>query len=62
MNMLAKCVMHLKTYNGTKGNKSRSAQSKIIGHKKGSNQSDCSKLKRKVGMERCLPVGRVGEN
>ena len=30
--------------------------------KKGSNQSDRSKLKRRVGMERCLPVGRVGEN
>jgi hypothetical protein len=30
--------------------------------KKRSNQSDRSKLKRKVGMERCLPVGRVGEN
>jgi hypothetical protein len=30
--------------------------------KKGSNQSDRSKLKRKVGMERCLPIGRVGED
>jgi hypothetical protein len=60
--MLAKCVMHPKTYNGTKGNKSKSTQSKSMGHKKGSNQYDRSKLKRKVGMERCLPVGRVGEN
>ena len=25
-------------------------------------QSNRSKLKRRVGMERCLPVGRVGEN
>ena len=33
-NMLAKCVMHPKTYNGTKENKSRSAQSKSMGHKK----------------------------
>jgi hypothetical protein len=33
-----------------------------MGHKKGSNQSDRSKLKRKVGMERCLPIGRVGED
>ena len=31
-NMLAKCVMHPKTYNGTKGNKSRSTQSKSMGH------------------------------
>jgi hypothetical protein len=61
-NMLAKCVMHPKTYNGTKGNKSRSAQSKSMGHKKGSIQSDRSKLKRKVGMERYLPVGRIGED
>jgi hypothetical protein len=30
--------------------------------KKGSNQSDRSKLKRKVGMERYLPIGRVGED
>jgi hypothetical protein len=48
-----------------KGNKSRSAQEKkkeSKGHKKGSNQSNRSKLKRRVGMERCLPVGCVGEN
>ncbi len=45
-----------------KGNKSRSAQSKSMGHKKGSNQSDRSKLKRRVRMERCLPVGRIGED
>ena len=60
--MFAKYVMHPKTYNGIKGNKSRSAQSKIMGHKKGSNQSDRSKLERRVGVERCLPVGRVGED
>ena len=46
----------------TKGNKSRNAQGKSTGHKKGSNQSDRSKLKRRVGMERCLPVECVGEN
>jgi hypothetical protein len=34
--MLAKCVMHPKTYNGTKGNKSRSTKSKSMGHNKGS--------------------------
>ena len=61
-NMFAKCVMHPKTYNGAKGNKSRSAQSKSMGHKKGSNQSDRSKLKRRVGMEMCLPVGPIGED
>ena len=61
-NMFAKCVMHPKTNNGTKGNKSRSAQSKSMRHKKGSNQSDHSKLKIRVGMERCLPVGRIGED
>ena len=61
-NMFAKCVMHPKTYNGTKGNKSRSTQSKSMGHKKGSNQSDHSKLKRRVGMEGCLPVGHIGED
>jgi hypothetical protein len=61
-NMFAKCVMHPKTYNGTKGNKSRSAQGKSMGHKKGSNQSDRLKLKRRVGMERRLLVERVGEN
>jgi hypothetical protein len=33
-----------------------------MGHKKGGSQSDRSKLKRRVGMERCLPVGRVGES
>ena len=60
--MVANYVMHPKTYNGTKGNKSRSAQSESMGHKKGSNQSDCSKLKRRVGMERCLPVGHIGED
>ena len=60
--MVANYVMHPKTYNGTKGNKSRSAQSESMGHKKGSNQSDHSKLKRRVGMERCLPVGRIGED
>jgi hypothetical protein len=47
---------------GIKGNKSRSAQGKSMGHKKGSDQSNRSKLKRRVGMERCLPVGRVGES
>ena len=46
----------------TKGNKSRNAQEESMGHKKGSNQSNRSKLKRRVGMERCLPVGRVSEN
>ncbi len=61
-NMVANYVMYSKTYNGIEGNKSRSAQSKSMGHKKGSNQSNCSKLKRKVGVERCLPVGRVGED
>ena len=60
--MVANYVMHHKTYNGTKGNKSRSAQSKSMGHKKGSNQSDRSKLKRRVGMEMCLPVGPIGED
>jgi hypothetical protein len=44
------------------GNKSINAQEKIRGHKKGRNQSNRSKLKRRVGMERCLPVGRVGED
>jgi hypothetical protein len=43
-------------------NKSISTQEKAEGIKKGSNQSDRSKLKRRVGMERCLPVGRVGED
>ena len=33
-----------------------------MGYKKGSNQSDHSKMKRRVGIERCLPVGRVGED
>ena len=61
-NMFAKYVMHLKTYNGNKGNKKRSAQSKSMGYKKGSNQSDRSKLKRRVRVERCLPVGHVGED
>ena len=61
-NMVANYVMHHKTYNGTKGNKSRNAQSKSMGHKKGSNQSDRSKLKRRVKMERYLPVGRIGED
>ena len=60
--MVAKYVMYSKTYNGIEGNKSRSAQSKIMGHKKGSNQSDRSKLERRVGVERCLPVGHVGED
>ena len=60
--MFAKYVMHPKTYNGIKGNKSRSAQSKSMGHKKGKNQFDRSKLKRGVGMERCLPVERIGED
>ena len=43
-------------------NKSMSTQEKAESTKKGSNQSDRSKLKRRVGMERCLPVGRVGED
>ena len=60
--MVANYVMYSKTYNGIEGNKSRSAQSKIMGHKKGSNQSDRSKLERRVGVERCLPVGRVAED
>jgi hypothetical protein len=62
INMVAKYVMYSKIYNGIEGNKSISAQSKSMGHKKGSNQSNRSKLKRRVGMERCLPVGRVGED
>ena len=43
-------------------NKSMSTQEKAESTKKGSNQSDHSKLKMRVGMERCLPVGRVGED
>ena len=60
-NMLVKCVIHHKTYNKARKYKHEHTR-KSREHKKGSNQSDRSKLKRRVGMERYLPVGRVGEN
>ena len=45
-----------------KGNKSRSAQEKAKDIKKGAINPTVQNWKRMVGMERCLPVGRVGED
>ena len=60
--MFAKYVMHPKTYNGIKGNKSRSAQSKSMGHKKGKQSIRPFKTEKKGRVERCLPVGCIGED